>query len=72
MIVEFCKDTRKRQCQICKHNINKGQILVKYEVLTGYGNCTNMNFYHIDCLIKKLNKQKEKMENIVPKYKVDL
>ena len=70
MEIEFCKDKNKRKCCICKKNIAKGKILVKYENIIDSWKNTRMWFAHIDCLINKLNKEKLKMENIVPSYKV--
>ena len=53
-------------------NIKKGQMLVKYtNVIDQYRN-TRMWFAHVDCMIKKLQREKKKMENIVPKYKVEV
>lgn len=72
MIIEFCKDRNKRICSICKRNIIKGKVLVKQQVIIDSFSNTRMWFTHIDCLIKKLQKEKEKMENIVPKYSVNI
>jgi hypothetical protein len=72
MIIEFCKDTNKRKCCICKTNIKKGDILVKYEKIIDSWKNTRMWFAHLDCLIKKLLLEKDKMKNIIPKYKVEI
>ena len=70
MIIEFVKDTKKRQCTVCNKLIHKKDIIVKYEsVIDCYKN-TRMWFAHINCVIKKLSESKKKMEEIVPKFKV--
>lgn len=69
-IIEFVKDRNKRECFICKKNIKKGSIIVKIESNNnGYGH-ENKMFAHIDCMINKLQKTKDKFENIVPKQEV--
>ena len=70
MIIEFAKDNHVRKCAICKNRIHKGKILVKYQSIIDQFKNSRMWFAHIDCLIKKLNKTKNKFENIVPKEKL--
>lgn len=74
MIIEPTRDTRKRICAICKKNIRKGEIIVKYEsVIDGYKN-TRMWFGHIKCLTTKLiNSEKYIKEELkkIPKVEIE-
>lgn len=72
MIVEFCKDTKKRKCGVCSRNIKKGSVLVKYEKVIDNWKNTRMRFYHISCLNKKLKKLEQELKNTIPKTKYEV
>jgi hypothetical protein len=72
MIIEFCKDTNKRMCAICKHNIKKREVLVKYESVLDQWKNTRMWFAHLNCLITKLTDFKRKADETIPNLKLEI
>ena len=76
MIVEIVRDSSKRYCAVCKKRILKGKAILKYEsVIDGFGN-TRMFFSHLDCIIRKLQATKKKVDaelKRIPKisYKIE-
>lgn len=72
MIIEFCKDTNKRVCAICKHNIKKREVLVKYKEIIDSFNNNRMWFAHLTCLIDKLVAFKKKADETIPTLKLEI
>jgi len=75
MKVEFCRDTRKRKCQICGNNIAKKMLMIRDTRNSGYYNSMYSNFYHLSCMIRQLNKiQSNLMKKLdaVPKDTEDI
>jgi hypothetical protein len=62
MIIQYKQTNHKTYCAVCKKNIAKGKIIIKYdEVIDGWNN-TRVFYAHIRCLILKLLNIKSKLE----------